>query len=107
MRVRQPAPTHDVTSLPPRLKRGDGGLAGGMDGVGTNEKVMLWEVSSGTLKHTISKHAKPVTACAWLPDSQRFVTGGHDRHMYMWDVSGNEVNRPHRAMPKPVLNARP
>ena len=38
---------------------------------------MLWEVSTGTLKHTINKHAAPVTACAWLPDSQRFVTGGH------------------------------
>lgn len=59
---------------------------------------MLWEVSTGTLKHTINKHAAAVTACAWLPDSQRFVTGGHDSHMYMWDVGGNEV-RPHRAKP--------
>ena len=56
-------------------------------------EVLLWEVGPGSLKHTIDKHSAAVTACAWLPDSARFVTGGHDRHMYLWDVAGTQLRQ--------------
>ena len=29
-----------------------------------------------------------VTSCAWLPDSERFVSGSIDKHIYMWHLDG-------------------
>jgi hypothetical protein len=39
----------------------------------------------------MSEHRDSVTAAAWLPDGTRFVTGGLDKMIYVWDLTGAEV----------------
>ena len=34
------------------------------------------------------KHMDSVTSCAWLPDSERFVSGSIDKYIYMWHLDG-------------------
>ncbi len=46
--------------------------------------------------HTVSRrpHRDAVTACAWLPDGRRFVSGGADKAVVMIDAaSGMELQR--------------
>eukprot|EP01116_Phalansterium_solitarium_P022381 TRINITY_DN7370_c0_g1_i2.p1 TRINITY_DN7370_c0_g1~~TRINITY_DN7370_c0_g1_i2.p1 ORF type:complete len:447 (-),score=136.27 TRINITY_DN7370_c0_g1_i2:125-1465(-) len=54
----------------------------------------LWDSATGQCKRVItSKHSDSPTAVAWMPDGQRFVTGGIDKHVYMMDLSGNELQQ--------------
>src|SRR2546429_6686076 len=38
-----------------------------------------------------SNSAEGMSACAWLNDSQLFVTASLDRHIILWDVHGNQI----------------
>ncbi|KAF5187199.1 Wd repeat-containing protein [Thalictrum thalictroides] len=53
----------------------------------------LWDVETGTCKHTFGEKSPIVSSCAWLPDSKRLVCGSSDPNkcIYVWDLDGNEL----------------
>jgi WD40 repeat protein len=53
--------------------------------------VKLWDTATGALKATMNAHHDSITAAAWLPSGKRFVTGGLDKMIYVWDLEGNEA----------------
>ena len=53
--------------------------------------VFLWDTATGSLMATMCEHQGSVTAAAWLPDGKRFITGGLDRMIYVWDLEGCNV----------------
>ncbi|XP_073292331.1 WD repeat-containing protein WDS homolog isoform X2 [Primulina huaijiensis] len=60
---------------------------------GNMEVLKLWDVETGTCKHTFGDDGFIVSSCAWFPDSKRFVCGSSDpkKGIYMWDCNGNEI----------------
>ncbi|CAK9224024.1 unnamed protein product [Sphagnum jensenii] len=58
---------------------------------GNEEVVKLWDICTGTCKHTYDKPSSCFTSCAWFPDGHHFVLGGRDKCIYMWDLEGREV----------------
>lgn len=60
---------------------------------GNMEVLKLWDVETGTCKHTFGDHGFIVSSCAWFPDSKRFVCGSSDpeKGICMWDCDGNEI----------------
>jgi WD40 repeat protein len=38
-------------------------------------------------------HDKPVSSCAWLPDGERFVTGGMEPEIILMSVDGSVLHR--------------
>lgn len=60
---------------------------------GNDNVLNLWDVDSGESVHSYSKHVDSVTSCAWFPDSARFVSGGIDKHIYMWSIHGEDPVR--------------
>ncbi len=39
----------------------------------------MWDTESGACLQTYDAHSGNVTACAWLPDGQAFLTGSDDK----------------------------
>lgn len=60
---------------------------------GNAEVLKLWDVETGSCKHTFGDHGFIVSSCAWFPDSKRLVCGSSDpeKGIYMWDSDGNEI----------------
>lgn len=60
---------------------------------GNIEVLKLWDVETGTCKHTYGDADFIISSCAWFPDSKRFVCGSSDpeKGIYMWDSEGNEI----------------
>lgn len=60
---------------------------------GNGEVLKLWDVETGTLKHTFGDLGFIVSSCAWFPDSKRLVCGSSDpeKGISMWDCNGNEI----------------
>lgn len=60
---------------------------------GNSEVLRLWDVETGTCKHTFGDNTFLVSSCAWFPDSKRFVCGSSDpkKGICMWDTEGNEI----------------
>lgn len=42
-------------------------------------QVKLWDTEGGVCLQTYDQHTGNVTACAWLPDGQAFLTGSDDK----------------------------
>ena len=38
-------------------------------------------------------HSEPVTSCAWLPDSTRFVSGSLEKNIYLWNTDGDVLHK--------------
>lgn len=60
---------------------------------GNIEVLKLWDVETGTCKHTFGNDGFIVNSCAWFPDSKRIVCGSSvpKNGIYMWDCDGNEI----------------
>ncbi|KAL8490006.1 hypothetical protein ACS0TY_025779 [Phlomoides rotata] len=60
---------------------------------GNLEVLKLWDVETGTCKHTFGNDGFTVSSCAWFPDSKCIVCGSSDpkKGIYMWDCEGNEI----------------
>lgn len=57
---------------------------------GNAEVLKLWDVESGTCKHTFGNESIIVNSCAWYPDSERLVCGSSEPEncIYTWDLEG-------------------
>ncbi|KAK2455203.1 WD repeat-containing protein [Trifolium repens] len=60
---------------------------------GNIEVLKLWDVETGTCKHTFGNDGFVVSSCAWFPNSTQFVCGSVDpeKGICMWDCDGNEL----------------
>lgn len=60
---------------------------------GNMEVLKLWDVETGTCKHTYGGDGFIVSSCAWFPDSKRLVCGSSEpeKGIYMWDCEGNQL----------------
>ncbi|KAI3806108.1 hypothetical protein L1987_22000 [Smallanthus sonchifolius] len=60
---------------------------------GNSEVLRLWDVETGTCKHTFGDNDFLVSSCAWFPGSTRLVCGSSDpkKGICMWDCEGNEL----------------
>ncbi|CAL5207084.1 unnamed protein product [Lathyrus oleraceus] len=71
---------------------------------GNIEVLKLWDVETGTCKHTFGTDGFVVSSCAWFPNSMQFVCGSFDpeKGICMWDCDGNEL-RAWRGMRMPKV----
>lgn len=71
---------------------------------GNKEVLKLWDVETGTCKHTFGNQGFVVSSCAWFPNSKQFVCGSFDpeKGICMWDCEGNEM-RSWRGMRMPKV----
>ncbi|KAK7284186.1 hypothetical protein RJT34_18927 [Clitoria ternatea] len=60
---------------------------------GNTEVLKLWDVETGTCKHTFGNQGFVVSSCAWFPNSKQFVCGSSDpeKGICLWDCDGNEI----------------
>ncbi|XP_061368607.1 WD repeat-containing protein WDS homolog [Gastrolobium bilobum] len=60
---------------------------------GNKEVLKLWDVETGTCKHTFGNQGFIVSSCAWFPNSKQFVCGSFEaeKGISMWDCDGNEL----------------
>lgn len=59
----------------------------------SEEVLRLWDVASGQILHAFSQHTEVVTSCCWMPDNRRFLSGSVDKTIYMFDVTGAELQK--------------
>lgn len=71
---------------------------------GNTEVLKLWDVETGTCKHTFGNQGFVVSSCAWFPNSTQFVCGSSnpEKGICMWDCDGNEI-RAWRGMRMPKV----
>ena len=56
--------------------------AGSLDSI-----IRIWEVSSGTLLHSLRGHRDSVYSVAFTPDGKGIVSGSLDKSLKFWDLS--------------------
>src|SRR5205823_6210506 len=64
---------------------GDVAVTGGRDDV-----ARLWNGRTGTLLHTLRRHAGDVAEAAFSADGARLVTGSTDSTAWVWSVESGE-----------------
>lgn len=53
----------------------------------------LWDAVTGELIQTLRGHSGKVAGAAFLANGQGVISGGHDRRILQWDISGYEEQR--------------
>ena len=80
----------------------DGAFAAGGT---TGGHVLIWEVKSGRLKHTLEAHEDTVYTTAFSPDSKTLATGGQDRMVRLWEVESGRLKHTLEGHPSWVQSA--
>ncbi|MFB2970819.1 protein kinase [Aerosakkonema sp. BLCC-F183] len=53
--------------------------------------IKIWDISSGQLKTTLTRHSNPVYSVAFSPDGQTLASGGWDNTIKIWDISSGKL----------------
>jgi WD40 repeat protein len=63
--------------------------------------VKLWNIETGECKLTYDKSNNGFTSCGWFPYGNRFISGGVDKCIYIWDLEGKDLDSwKEQGMPK-------
>ncbi len=54
--------------------------------VGVDGKLRIWDVPTGTLRHTLEGHGDMIMAVQFSPDGKTIYSGGYDRTLRRWDA---------------------
>jgi len=73
---------HELPVLPRLAFSPDGRLVAS-DGDGG--RIVIWEVSTGRKRMTLTKHSLPVCAVAFSPDGNLLASAGMDRKIILWE----------------------
>lgn len=49
-------------------------------------EIFVWDVASGTLKHTLPGHSRPITTMTFSPDGNLLASAGRDLSLKIWDM---------------------
>jgi len=49
-------------------------------------EIFIWDVNSGTLKHTLPGHSRPVSALSFSPDGKVLASAGRDLSLKLWEM---------------------
>ncbi|MBW4693375.1 MAG: caspase family protein [Lyngbya sp. HA4199-MV5] len=60
-------------------------------GVGNNQTIYVWEVSSGKLMQRLQGHEAAIEQAQFSPDSQRVVSASRDRSARIWQVASGKL----------------
>jgi|SRR4051812_23575906 len=78
---------------------------------GNDDLVRVWDPVTGTRRHTLIGHTKPVWAMAGAPDGSWLATAGHDATVRVWDLTGRRPRMtqtlPGRAVSCPLVRLGP
>ena len=55
-----------------------------------DDKLRIWDASSGDCLSTLSGHSESVRACAWSPDGTRLLSASEDKTLRIWDASSGD-----------------
>lgn len=50
---------------------------------------LVWEVATGTVRHTLDGHRQAVMSLAFSPDGRKLATGSLDTTILIWDLDGD------------------
>jgi WD40 repeat protein/DNA-binding SARP family transcriptional activator/class 3 adenylate cyclase len=57
----------------------------------SEDTARVWDVETGTVRHTLLGHTGSVFSVGWSPDSSRLVTGGSDGTAKVWELGPEGV----------------
>jgi WD40 repeat protein len=60
---------------------------------GTDMQILVWEVTTGKLRHQLKDQPYKIAALAFSPDSRTLASGGGDRVVKLWDMTTGNVRR--------------
>lgn len=62
-------------------------------GCGSDHKVLIWDMDTFKLVHTLEGHGDGAGNIAWSPDDTMLVTCGRDRYARIWDANVSRLRK--------------
>ena len=59
--------------------------------IGTNKNILILDIKSGKLIHTINEHEGSVYCVAFCANGKQFASGGSDKNVMLWNRNGEGI----------------